>query len=823
MLAAKLLWRNWRSGELRLLSAALVMAVTVVSAIAIFTDRLDTSLVQQSNRLLGADRVLRSPQPLPPDWYEQAEQSGLQQTRLVRFSSMAYVGETMQLTSVRAVAPGYPLRGHLEVSDELWSEQPVRAGGIPAPGEAWLDARLLTALDIELGDSVGLGDYQLTVTRVLVREPDGVGSLFMMTGGRLLMNLADLERTNVIQPGSRVDYQWLLASDDPADLESFVDWLEPQLNPHHRLQDIESSQQQLSETLERGKQFLLLAAVVGVLLAGVAIGLAARQFAERHGDQVALMKSLGADRAKVRSLYGGQMLLLGLVASALGLVLGEGLQRLIALGLLSFFDLTLAPPAILAYGLSLTSGVVCLLFFALPALWFLPSVPPLKILRRELSTPVAQLWVQALLALAAVSLLIGLFSRQWSLAFSVILALVVLILVALLLAWLLLTLSRRLSSGAGSIWRLALANLQRRRGQSLMQLVIFAVAFMLLIGLTLVRSSLIEDWRLQLPEEAPNHFLVNIAPEEVPQVQALLDRNQIDRQPLYPMVRGRLTHINGQPREESDRLNREANLTWTDQVSEDNEVVAGQWWDQWSGAELPGVSVEQDLAEDLGLKLGDRLTFSIGGLEMRAVIASLRTLDWQSMNPNFYFIFEPGALNDFAATYMTSAYIPPEQKRLVNRLMRNHPTLLVIALDRVFEQIRSVVARVTQGIQLVLMLTLVGGALVLLAAVNSSLESRKQEAGLLRALGSSRRLVVGSVWAEFSVLGGLAGLLGVVGAEALLFSLQYWVMDIPIQPHYGYWLLGPVLGATLVGTLGALGCRSVIHTPPAVVLRQAAG
>ena len=823
MLAAKLLWRNWRSGELRLLSAALVMAVTVVSAIAIFTDRLDTSLVQQSNRLLGADRVVRSPQPLPPGWWEQAEQRGLDQTRLVRFSSMAYVGETMQLTSVKAVAPGYPLRGHLEVADELWSDQPVQAQGIPAPGEAWLDARLLTALDIELGDSVGLGDYQLTVTRVLVREPDGMGSLFMMTGGRLLMNLADLDRTGVIQPGSRVDYQWLLAADNPVKLERFVDWLEPQLNPHHRLQDIESSQQQLSETLERGKQFLLLAAVVGVLLAGVAIGLAARQFAERHGDQVALMKSLGAGRAKVRSLYAGQMLLLGLVASALGLIFGEGLQRLIALGLQSFFDLALAPPAPLAYGLSLSSGVVCLLFFALPALWFLPSVPPLKILRRELVTPVAQLWVQALLALAAVSLLIGLFSRQWSLALSVILALVVLVVMALLLAWLLLSLSRRLSSGAGSIWRLALANLQRRRGQSLMQLVIFAVAFMLLIGLTLVRSSLIEDWRVQLPEEAPNHFLVNIAPEEVAPIQKFLDRNQIDRQPLYPMVRGRLTHINGELREAGDRLNREANLTWTDQVSEDNEVVAGQWWDQWSGAELSGVSVEQDLAKDLGLELGDRLTFSIGGLETRAVIASLRTLDWQSMNPNFYFIFEPGALDEFSASYMTSAYIPSEQKALINRLMRDYPTLLLIELDRVFEQIRSVVARVTQGIQLVLVLTLVGGALVLLAAVNSSLESRKQEAGLLRALGSPRRLVVGSVWAEFSVLGGLSGLLGVVGAEALLFSLQYWVMDIPIQPHYGYWLLGPVLGAALVGTLGALGCRSVIHTPPAVVLRQAGG
>ncbi|WP_339619226.1 FtsX-like permease family protein [uncultured Marinimicrobium sp.] len=821
MLAARLLWRNWRSGEVRLLSIALVMAVMVVSAIAIFTDRLEATLVQQSNNLLGADRVVRASQPHDPAWAEEAGERDLQQSRLVEFSSMVYRGDEMHLASIKAVDEGYPLRGVVETTDQPWTTKPPEeATGIPAPGEAWVDARMLPLLGIELGDTFGVGEAELVASRVLVRQPDGASSIFM-TGGRVLMNLQDLPATRVVQPGSRVSYQWLLAADRLADLEGFLTWLEPQLTDHYRVVDIESSQRNLARTLDRGKQFLLLAAVVGVLLAGVAIGLAARQFADRHVDQVALMKSLGAGSQRIRNLYFGQLILLSLVASVIGVGLGEGFQQLVAYGLSNFFALNLAQPGWLAYVLSVLSGLVCLMFFALPALWFLPKVPPLKILRRELSVDKVQVWTQVMLALLAVVLLVVLFSRDWALAASVVAALLVVVVVTAILGLGLLHLSRKLTTGASSVWRLAVANLQRRRGHSLVQMVIFSVAIMLLITLTVVRTSLIQDWQAQLPEDAPNHFLVNVAPEDVEPVQTMLDRESLDRQPLYPMVRGRLTHINEQEKSR-ERLNREANLTWTDTLAEDNEVVAGQWWDQWSGGELPGVSVEQELAGELGIELGDTLRFSIGGLTMEAEVTSLRTLDWRSMNPNFFFIFEPGALDGFSATYITSAYVPASQKTLINDLMREYPTILLIELDRVFEQIRSIVTQVTKGIQLVLVLTVIGGILVLLAAVTTSLDARKQEAGLLRALGSPRRLVVGSVWAEFSILGGLSGLIAVLGSEALLMSLQHFVLEIPIRPHYLFWVLGPILGAAFVGLLGPLSCRSVVTTPPAVVLREAA-
>ena len=829
MLALRLLWRNWRSGEVKLLAAALMLAVAVVSGIAIFTDRLERTLVQESNMLLGADLIVRGSQPHNPDWSALAAEDGIEQTTAVLFSSMVYAGDHMHLASVKAVTDGYPLRGQLDISTIPFASQAKdiqTAEGIPAPGEVWVDSRLLPLLHIELGDSLAVGEYELAVTQVIIREPDSA-SPFSFMGARVLMNMADLERTQVVQPGSRVQYQWLLAANNNA-LDSFAEWLEPQLSKHERLVDVESGQRGLGRTLETGRSFLLLAAVIGVLLAGVAIALAARQFSSRHVDQVALMKSFGVSAQRIRQLYFVQLLLLAVVASMAGLLVGELIQRIVAASLQQVYQIALGTASIYPYVISFATGLICLIFFALPSLWFLPGVPPLKILRRELGVNTLHLWIQVALAFSAILLLIILFSQDFALALSVIGALSGVLVITAGMALGLLKLSRHIATNTGSIWRLALANLQRRREQTLVQIVVFATAIMLLLTLTIVRTSLIDEWQLQLPEDAPNHFLVNIPPHDVEAVQQMLDEKQLEREQLYPMVRGRLTAINGTEPTEAQRsangvFNREANLTWTDTLAGDNEIVAGQWWDKWqSSAEgLPGVSVEIELAEEAGLSIGDRLTFSLGGLILEAQIASFRSLDWRSMKPNFFFIFEPGALDNYSPTYITSLYLPLEQKSFINDLLRRYPTMLVIELDRIIDQIRTIVTQVSNGVLLVLWLTLVGGCLVLIAAVTSSIDSRKQESGLLRALGSPRRLMIGSVWAEFSVLGLLSGIIAVIGAEILLISLQYWVLETPIRPHYIFWLVGPLAGGLFVGSLGALSCRSVVNTPPAVVLREA--
>lgn len=830
MLAIQLLKRNWRSGELKLLGFSLILAVAVLSGIAIFTDRLESTLISESNSVLGADYIVRGSQPHNSEWAKTATDAEIRQTQSALFSSMVFAGDEMHLASVKAVDQGYPLRGQFEISRVPFAMNTSDieiAKTIPASGEAWVDSRLLPLLKINLGDKVAVGEFELTVTSVLIREPDSA-SPFSMTGARLIMNIADLPKTKVVQPGSRVDYQWLVASDNVQQLKQFIDQLKPQLNKHQRLVDINSAQERVGRTLQTSKQFLLLSAVIAVLLAGVAIAIAARQFSGRHTDQVALMKSLGASATRIRSLYFSQLFFLGVISSLLGLVLGSVLQQLIAVSLQEAYQIRLGPSSIYPYALSFFSGLMCVVFFALPALWYLPTVPPLKILRRELAVNATQVWMQAALALFAVLTLVILFSRDLELALSIGGALLGVIVATLVIAYGLLALSKKWVVNLGGFWRLAFANLQRNRGQSLIQILVFAIAIMLLFTLTIVRTSLIEEWKVQVPDDAPNHFLVNIPPEELPQVQTLLQEANVRPEPIYPMMRARLTHINGvetteEQRSTNNALRRELNVTWSEKLAADNKILEGQWWDKWQRKEtdLPGVSVEIETATEIGLKIGDKLQFSFGGLEMHAQVASFRSLDWRSMRPNFFFIFEPGSLDSYSPTYITSIYLPPSQKSFINTLLHDHPTILLMELDRIIEQIRSIVNQVSDGVLLVLWLTLIGGCLVLFAAVMGSIAARKQQAGLLRALGSPRQLIVGSICAEFAILGFLAGLIAIIGTEILLISLQTFVLETPIQPHYLFWLISPLSGALFVTGLGYLGCRRVVTTPPAIVLREA--
>ena len=830
-LAINLLRRNWRSGELKLLGFSLMLAVAVLSGIAIFTDRLETTLISESNSVLGADYIVRGSKPHDNAWNAVAEQAEIKHTRSALFSSMVFAGDEMHLASVKAVDQGYPLRGQFEVSKIPFAMNATDieiATAIPQPGEAWVDSRLLPLLKIELGDKVAVGEYELRITRVLIREPDSANP-FSMTGARLIMNIADLEKTQVVQPGSRVDYQWLVASDDNNRLKSFIDDLKPQLSKHQRLVDINSAQERVGRTLDTSRQFLLLSAVIAVLLAGVAIAITARQFSARHTDQVALMKSLGASAGRIRSLYVSQLIFLGIIASLIGLFIGEFLQRSVAVSLQQVYQIRLGAASFYPYGLSFFSGILCLVFFALPALWHLPTIPPLKILRRELAVNMPQVWLQALLALLAVLVLVILFSRDIELALSISGALLAVILITIAAAYGLLLLSKKMVLRLGGFWRLAFANLQRQRGQSLVQILVFSIAIMLLFTLTIVRTSLIEEWKVQVPDEAPNHFLVNIPPAELQDVQAILAENQVRPEPLYPMMRARLTHINGVETTEEQRsvanaLRRELNVTWSDTLAEDNKIITGLWWDKWqrSAANLPGVSVEVDTAKEIGLNIGDKLQFSFGGLLLDAEVASFRSLDWRSMRPNFFFIFEPGSLDAYSPTFITSIYLPADQKSVINKLLLDHPTILVMELDRIIGQIRSIINQVSDGVLLVLWLTLIGGCLVLLAAVMGSIAARKQQAGLLRALGSPRSMIVGSICAEFAILGFLAGLIAIIGTEILLISLQTFVLETPMQPHYIYWLISPLSGAVFVSALGYICCRHTVTTPPAVVLREAA-
>ena len=826
LLPAKLLWRNWRSGEVKILAGALVLAVAVVTAIAVFSSRMDQSLIRQSNTYLAADRVVSSRFDIPQTWKEQLAQYELAQTTVTEFGSMVFAGDEMQLASVKAVGDDYPLRGNLEVSDIPFA--PVGetriAEDVPGTGEVWVDSRLLPLMNLSLGDELAIGNENFTIGKVVIREPDATNG-FAVLGPRVLMNAQDLAATGVIQPGSRVTYRWLVAGEEPV-LQDFEQWIEPRLGEHYRFITIKNSQRNISEALDRGTRFLMLAAIIGVLLASVAIAIASQQFARRHVDQVALLKSLGASAPHVRKLYLYQMLLLGFLASLVGIALGELIQRLIAVSLSELFSVQLVGAASSAYLTGLATGILCLLCFALPPLWHLPKVSPLKVLRRELVTNPVSTWVKSVLGFGAIVLLIWFYSGDVRITASVVAGFGAIMLVGVVFALLMLRYSHRIGSRAGSYWRLAFSNLERYKVQSITQILVFACALMLLMVLFAVRTSLIEQWRLQLPDNAPNHFVLNIAPFEKDNIETLFAEKQFAPSPMYPMVLGRIAAINEielteDDRQRSNSLRRELNLSWSEQIAPDNELVDGLWWDQWqSTTGLPGVSVELEEAQEIGLALGDVVSFSLGGLRLNAEVASFRTVDWNSMSPNFFFLFSPGTLDNYSANFLTSVFVPPEQKTFINDLLRDYPTIVVIEVDRIIERIRSIVEQVSGGIELVLWLVLFGGVMVLIAAVNASMATRLQETGLLRALGSGRKLILSSLAMEFMLLGFFAGLLGVFGAEALLLGLQYLVFDGNINPHYELWIAGPLLGALLIGVLGLLSCRRVVSVPPGIVLRE---
>lgn len=819
----KLLAREWRSGELGILLLALVLAVSVVVGVSSFVTRLQSALLSESARFLAADMVVVSRTPLPAQWLAEAGQMGLLSSEGVGFPSMVVADvDHMALVSIKAVSAGYPLRGALQ-----WSAEPygvLRSGGaIPQSGEVWLAPRLFALLDVGLGDQVIVGETSLTVSGAVRSEPDATTAVFGF-GPRLLMNTADIEATGVVQPGSRVEYRLLLGGASNA-ISEFTEWVTPQLEQGQRLDSVEGSQPGIATTLERAQGFLLLAGSLAVVLAAAAITLASRRFAERHTQYVAILKSLGAQSHEIAQLYGRSLFWMGFAGTVIGCGIGWGLQELFIrlLGALLPVEPGAAgwQPALIG---AVTAGV-CLVFFAWPPLRRLGQASPLRVLRADIGVADVQRFRDFLLGGVSIIALMWWYSGSALVTAAVITGLGVVIGLGFLAARLLLSGGRSVGGFAGSIWRVALAGLQRRGRANALQMVIFAMAIMLMLLLSVVRSSLIGQWQSQLPADAPNHFLLNLAPEERPSLEGFFDNHDIASETLYPMTRGRVVSVNeaelpkwqeveaeGAPRQ------REANFTWSDQLPRGNVLLAGDWWP--ADSEVPWVSVEEDFAEDIGAKVGDRLAVRIGADTLEVTVRSIRSVDWQSMRPNFFMVFPRAVLERFPGMYMTSFRLLPEQKPLLNQLVSVLPTVTVIELDIVIKEMRSVVDQVARALELVLAVILMAGGLVLISGVRSSLDGRLRESALLRALGARRGLVLGALWIEFLVLGGLAGALASVGAEVAAWGLQTQVFEMTWAPTPLMWCLGPLAGAVIVGALGVWSCRRVVRVPPIVLLRE---
>ena len=831
MLALKMLLRSWRGGQLGLIFSALVLAVAVVTSVALLAERVERALVKESSSFLAADLVVSSSQATDSDWLQRAEQQGIRTARIASFASMTFAGDEMHLASIKAVESSYPLRGAVKRStvpfatDESDIES-VMSG--PKPGDLWVDSRLLPLLNIELGDTVDVGDGSFKVSHILIEEPDS-GSSFSAYGARILMSWSDLPASGVIQPGSRVSYRFLIAAaEDNADnFDDYVDWLNQQLDVHDRIITPDEAQASIASTMDKGRRFLLLAGSIGVVLAGIALALASHHFANGQLLQVALFKSWGISANRVRKLYIQQIVLLAIGGSLMGLLIGWGFHQLLVSAVREWLPIALPMAGARPWITGFATGILCLIGFTLPALWHLPTQSPLAVLRRDTQVKSLNSLMRGSLGVLTVAVLLFWYSENFYLSMAILLGFAITALASIGVGLVLLRLGKTYGHWMGSIWRLALSNLWRRKKPSLIQMVGFSGAIALLMIMTVVRTSLVDEWRWQLAEDAPNHFLVNVAAYELEGVKNLVDQRELETAGWYSMVRGRITHLNNQlpsevAKDGHESLRRELNLSWTSDLPEGNKIIQGQWWGTGneSSNNLAPVSLEEELLHELGLAIGDTVTFSVGGLSFDAVITSTRSLNWDSMTPNFYFLFPEGYLEDYPRTHMTSLYIPSEDKLLINDLLRKYPTVQVIELDKIIDRIRSIVSQVTRGLEMMTLLILGCGILVMFAAVSLSMNERLQESAILRTLGSSRRLILGVQWVEFTTLGVMAGFLAALGAEFAVAMLQRFMFSLPFMWHSWLWIAGPLGGGLLVGLLGVVYSRKAVTQPPLRVLNS---
>ena len=820
----KSLWRDARSGELTVLVAAIVVAVVIVTSISLFAERLQKALVSEASVFLAADMVLQSSDPVNDEWFSETFTKHLRKAEVVQFASMVYAGDDMYLASVKAVSSSYPLLGNLEVSNQPFS-QGVKITGGPQPGETWLDSRLLNLLNLHLGDLVWIGEKSFVVKKVLTREPDA-GSNYWALGPRILIHMDDLKATGVVQPGSRVEYRYLFAGDKNR-LDNYTTWLKPKLQKQHRLLTLHDSQPGLSQALLRAENFLLLVGSLGVLLASIAIAMAARRYSERRFDAVAIMKTMGATPNSLSRMVLVHLCIILLVSVALGWLLGGFIQYLFLYIMHDWLPVVLPPASLKPYATGALTGLVCTLVFVFPSLWQLRRVPPLRVLRRDLGSELVMIRGSYGLGAIAIFLLMVFYSNDFRLTLYLFFGTLFCALLVASIAWFLLHSIRWLGTQAGSVWRFAIANLRRKQWQVILQLVMFGLTLMLLLVSILIRQSIISDWQNQLPEKTPNHFLINVAEHQVTAVEDMLTRQQLEPAGFFPMVRGRLSAINHVEAtslfgENVDEVYRDLNLTWSDELPSDNQLVSGLWWDALPATKTayPRVSIEQSLAKKLHVSVGDQLTFTIAGQPLIAVVASVRELSWDRMRPNFYFIFEPGALDHQAVTYITSFYLPKAQKLFLNDLLKTFPTISIFEVDEMIARIQKIVGQITQAIELVMSMILVAGALVLLACIQSSLDQRMQENALLRTLGAGRRLILGALLIEFGILGLVAGTMAALGSEITAWALQTYIFKMDYHFHLWLWLLGPAAGMVIIGVLGVAACAKVVRVPPLHLFRE---
>ena len=828
-LSMKMTQRDWRAGELRFLLIALMIAVASLSSVGFFVDRMRNGLNRDAHQLLGADLLVSSDQPVNIVWKDEAKKRGMKIAETVVFPSMAIAGDgenaVSRLVSLKAVTEAYPLRGSLKLFDK---ESEVSTKEVPSAGVAWVDASLLTALNLHVGSTIRLGEQQFVIAQTIASEPDR-GAAFMNFAPRVMIAMGSLAATNLVQEGSRVTYRLLLSGESQA-ITSFQSSLKKEIEAKKlkgvRLESLENGRPEMRATLDRAEQFLSLVSLLSAMLAAVAVAMAARRFMLRHVDACAMLRCLGLTQNQVTAMYLIEFLLLGLLGSLAGVIVGFAGHYVLLEWLGKLVSNDLPPASFLPALQGIATGLLLLVGFALPPILQLRNVPHNRVIRREQDAPQP-------LTLATYVLGLGMFVGLllWQ-AGDIKLGLVTAagFLIGMmgfaLIGWMSVTSLKRLRGAINhSSWRFAITALQRRPGATVIQVVSLALGLMALLLLTVVRGDLIDAWKKSTPADAPNQFVINIQPDQKDEITARLQ--QFTQPALYPMIRGRLIEVNsktlgadsfvdGRARQLADR---EFNLSTMGELPALNKITAGKWYDDASASQAEA-SVEEGIAKTLELKLGDTLTFDIAGQKVTAKVTSLRKLDWGSMRVNFFVVINPKAMADMPQTWITAFRAPETDKRFVNQLTQDYPNLTVVDVGAMIKQLTSVLDQVITAVEFLFLFTLVSGVLVLYAALAGSQDIRMREAALLRALGATRRQLSQAQWIEFLLIGGLAGLLAASGASAVGWALAKFSFNFEWSFSPVVWLAGFMVGALCAVIGGWLGLRNVLNQPPLLSLRE---
>ncbi len=821
LLALRLLMRDGRSGELTILVLALIIAVTSSSAISLFADRLQRTMSTQAAEFLAADLVITSPALIPSVWITKARQLALNHARTAEFSSVLIENDELLLVGIKAVSAGYPLRGYLKTTQVDYSSEMLKHHG-PAQGEAWVDRRVLSALKLKPGDDLVVGEKTLRLSQLISYEPDKRGDLYSLSP-RVMINDADLEATQVVKPGSHVHYFFQFSGEAQA-LKAFKLWIKPQLKGAQRLMDIHQDRPELGSALSRAERYLGLSSIVVILIAGVAIAMSSRRYSERHFNTTAILRCLGCKQNEILWLYLCQFMVLGICASAIGTLFGWFAQEALLYLLADLLPAKVANPGFMAVTLGFFIGLAILLGFSLPPLLRLKKVSPLRVLRRELEPLPSSAWLVYSLALSLVGILIWRYTQDFKMTATILGGGVVVSFISGLIIYLLLMQSRKLLPFVSLSWRFGLQGLLRNPKASVSQVLAFSITLLAMILSFTVRTNLIDDWQKQLPENAPNHFVLNVFPQQVSAFKQQLQQYNIEGSQFYPVVRGRLVKINdiavqqivSKDSQGERATHRDLSLTWGKQLPEDNKTIAGQW----NANEKGRVSIEQKLAKSLKVDLGDKLTFTLGSQQLEATVSHIRSVQWDTMKPNFYMVFSPGTLADYATTYITSFYLPEENKRVLNTLVKTYPSITVLEVDAMLKQFKMILTQLTAAINYLLYFALLAGFTVLFAAVYSTLDSRIYQGTLMRTMGANKALLRKAHLVEFSILGFVSGLIAVLMSELLIYTLYRYILHLDYQSNGTLWVSVLLISTICIAVTGYWGVRGVVTKSPMQVLRK---